>query len=203
MAEPELTSLFPRSGQKMVDEAAARTQERPVDPNWRTLWPRSADKMLGAQKPAGAAPAAPTLPVVPAADRAQEPPAATQAAPPEIVPAELEIPEGIDPKGAATMEFKKIAAEMGLDNGKAGRLLKFYSSARTSQAAATFAGWESASRSDFEVGGAFYDESLRRAREVVTQYADRETAQEIAQIKALHPGWFKLLVRVSRALEGR
>jgi hypothetical protein len=148
---------------------------------------------------------------------AREPPAATptpdaakeasetgeSAAP----PADFKLPDGIDPNDTGLAEFRKLAGESGLAGERATKLLEMHragvhTTLRNAQARAE-AQWERALLADPELGGGNFDANRRFAADVARRYGSDSLADAIAQAKAMHPDWFRLLVRLGRAAEGR
>lgn len=160
-----------------------------------------------ATPPAATPAAATTTPAAPAAT-----PAATPAAPAApVVPEkyELKLPDGalIDPK--AIERTAAQAKALGLSQEGAQKALDFasgevkaYHEGLTAQYQERVKGWNEALKTDTEIGGANLEANGQLAWRVIQKFAADTTLE--ADLKASgynqHPGLFKLLARIGKAM---
>lgn len=119
-------------------------------------------------------------------------------------PLELEAPQGFDAKAPTFVEFRQIAGELGLDAPKANRLLELHAKALQADWEKRIDAWETATRSDQEIGGERLEGAIKDARAAMASHGTPELQKLLHEMGlGSHPEIIRLLARVARAGRGR
>lgn len=128
------------------------------------------------------------------------PPASAEKSGQTVAELALDAPEGFDAASPLFREFRVAAGELGLDQGKAGRLLELHRKALASQDQARVReveAWRKATESDPEVL-----EGIPAAKGLLERHGDADLLAMLEESGyGNHPGLAKFLVRVAKDLE--
>lgn len=133
----------------------------------------------------------------------------------DVAKLELKLPDGVDAKDASLGEFKKAAAEFGLDTVKAQRMFDLHhktlsaavtareksgAEARATKLDQTVAGWKESLKTDKDFGGAKLPETHADVARVMKKYGDDKELRQMLDETGWgdHPGLVKLIARIGR-----
>lgn len=126
---------------------------------------------------------------------------------PDAAELELKLPDGMTP-GPMLEAFKPLAKELGLDTGKAQKLVDLYVQqhqaaleAQRMQVEQEVKGWAESARKDPEMGGANFDASLKAGLKAIHRFGDQEL-KDILNTSGLgnHPALMRFAAKVGRAI---
>lgn len=137
-------------------------------------------------------------------DENEDKPADEPKAPAEY--GDFTMPEGVTADEGALSTFKPLAAEFGLSQEQAQKLVDLYANGVKQAADAQAAGWESTVKgwtqeiqADPEFGGMKFKESTGLAVKALNAYGDPELRAYLQKTKlSNHPGIWKMLARVGK-----
>lgn len=123
-------------------------------------------------------------------------------------PIALKVPEGFVPDDPAIGKFSAMAAEYGLDEAKAQKLvdmhfdqLKALAETQAADHRKAVASWEKSVRDDPDMGGARFDETLERGRAAVRRFGDPKLVEFLdASGLGSHPEFVRFAAKVGAAI---
>ena len=123
-------------------------------------------------------------------------------------PVVVKVPEGFVPDDPAIGKFSEMAAEYGLDDAKAQKLvdmhfeqLKAVAEAQAAEHRKAVVSWEQSVREDPEMGGAKFDETLERGRSAVRRFGSPKLSEFLdASGLGSHPEFVRFAAKVGAAI---
>lgn len=155
-----------------------------------------------------AAPAAPSVP--PAQTPPAEPPKSEPASPAKIVPEkyDLKIPDGALITAADVERIAAFAKERGLSNEEAQAVLErdnanivSYQENQRAQLEKLKTDWVEQVKSDKEIGGAVFNESIELSKRVIERFGSQELKQQLdATGFGNHPELVRIFSKIGKAM---
>lgn len=155
-----------------------------------------------------AAPAAPSVP--PAQTPPAEPPKSEPASPAKIVPEkyDLKIPDGALITAADVERIAAFAKERGLSNEEAQAVLErdnaniiSYQENQKAQLEKLKTDWVEQVKSDKEIGGAVFNESIELSKRVIERFGSQELKQQLdATGFGNHPELVRIFSKIGKAM---
>jgi hypothetical protein len=135
----------------------------------------------------------------------QQPPAAEAKPAAAAAPAAaVETPQTPTANPEFAAGLKTVAAELGLDDAKAGKVLELHTRVEAEQDKAfdgMVSNWRNATRTDQEIGGQAYSRSISDARALVNEFGTKELVAALSDSgMGNHPEMVRVLARAGRAL---
>ncbi len=121
---------------------------------------------------------------------------------------ELQLPEGVEPSDETVEGFKGVASELGLNNEQAQKLVDYYAELAGQQQESLQARWREqldqwveSVKSDEELGGRNYDQTMSLAGSAMDKFATPELRQMLDDTGVgSNPEMVRLMARIGKAI---